>query len=149
MRGPGEVGNSKAARETLGGGALEEGQWEEAKAPQEEGPCRGWSKSYWELSDSTELEIHVENSRDSQLPDKIKATEAFPVWIKSFQLHQEVVSCFHIIAFLLSVSPVNSFKAVLPPWKSAAFPGAVCKYLEPHSVRAALPSIFRDFNLST
>jgi len=40
-RGTGEAGSNKVAGDTLGVGAVVQGQWEEAKAPQECGHCRG------------------------------------------------------------------------------------------------------------
>lgn len=39
MRGTGEVGSSKAARETIGGGALEEGQWGKQRHPKKRDPA--------------------------------------------------------------------------------------------------------------
>lgn len=65
-------------RKDTGGGALVQGQWEEAKA-QNGDTAEDEVRAAEELSESTELEVHVEEFRDSQLPDKIKATEEFPV----------------------------------------------------------------------
>lgn len=56
-----------------------EEQWEEGRGPPERGHCRGRGRSHRELSDGTELEVlHIESSRDSQWPDKIKAAGGCP-----------------------------------------------------------------------